>query len=105
MNTKIRTAQGKYINPQDYIVGDEIAIGNMSTNARGDEIDKFGNVIKPIAAISADYHAAPSNTKIKNIPLSELKDDFFMTLSDIVDHNALASATPELTKESIKKKK
>jgi hypothetical protein len=100
--TKIRTAQGKYIDTSDYIRGDEIAIGNMSINARGDKIDKFGNVLKSSSELAQEYH---NNTvsKIKTIPLSDISTDHFMTLNDVVEQTKANVKTNE-TKSLDKKK-
>lgn len=36
---------------------DTIAIGNMNTNARGDELGRGGQVVRTRAQVMADYHA------------------------------------------------
>jgi hypothetical protein len=105
--SKIRTAKGAYIDTADYIKGDEIAIGNMKVNARGDKIDSYGNVIQSAKEIAEEFHTSDKVSKIKTIPLSELSSNFFMTLEDVVAQTEAAkqSSTVEELKSDIKKKK
>lgn len=105
--SKIRTAKGAYIDTGDYIKGDEIAIGNMKVNARGDKIDSYGNVIKSAKELAEEFHASNTVSKIKTIPLSELSSNYFMTLEDVVAHTESAKQTSvvEELKTDTKKKK
>jgi hypothetical protein len=105
--SKIRTAKGAYIDTSDYIKGDEISIGNMKVNARGDKIDSYGNVIKSAKEIAEEYHTTDKVSKIKTIPLSELSSNYFMTLEDVAAQTELAkrSSNVEDLKVDNKKKK
>ena len=53
MNKVYKTAAGQHLNmDQLRLVNEkEIAVGNYKTNARGDEIDNSGNVLKTINEI------------------------------------------------------
>lgn len=53
-----KTAMGKTVDLDALRLANEneIAIGNMRTNARGDELGPGGRVVKTRAQIMADYH-------------------------------------------------
>lgn len=52
--------------------GDAIALGNASLNARGDLIDKSGNVLQTRAEIAAEYHR--SNAKsVRHVSIKEVE--------------------------------
>lgn len=53
-----RTAGGKQINIDSLRIANEnvIAIGNMKTNARGDELGAGGKVVRTRSQILQDYH-------------------------------------------------
>lgn len=96
--TKIRTAKGTYIDTSDYIKGDEISVGNMKVNARGDKIDNYGNVILSAKEIAEDFHTNDKVSKIKTIPLSDLSSNFFMTLEDVVAQTQSQTESSKIAK-------
>jgi hypothetical protein len=57
-----RTAQGKHLDFQAMITQGEMvpAVGNMNVNARGDEIDSSGNIIRSRDEIMQEYHKVNS---------------------------------------------
>ena len=56
--TTYRTAMGKAIDIDTLRVANEgvIAVGNMKTNARGDELGAGGQVVKTRAQLMQEYH-------------------------------------------------
>jgi hypothetical protein len=59
-----KTAMGKPINLDTIIANSEntIAVGNMKTNARGDELGKGGRVVKTKEQVMAEYYALNTPT-------------------------------------------
>lgn len=53
-----KTAQGKTIDMDRLrlLHEREIAVGNMNVNARGDQIDQYGNIVKPKNDIIKDKY-------------------------------------------------
>ena len=73
-NTKkvYRSAMGKEIDMQKLMLQNEktIALGNANLNARGDQIDARGNIVKRREEIAQDYYR--SNPKaVRDEPLEE----------------------------------
>ena len=58
MSKTYRTAMGKIVDVDALRLANEgvIAVGNMKTNARGDELGPGGQVVKSRAQIMQDYH-------------------------------------------------
>ena len=72
MSNIYRTAGGKQINMDSLRIANEsvIAVGNMKTNARGDQLGAGGNVVKSRTQVLQDYHKL--NTPVINhSPLEE----------------------------------
>ena len=69
-----RTAMGKFIDMDMIRLANEtsIAIGNMKTNARGDELGQGGKIVKSRAQIMQEYYAlntpVADNTPLDTIP-------------------------------------
>ena len=61
-----RTAQGKVINMDNLRLQheNEKAVGNMGVNAKGDQVDKHGNIIRKKSEIMQD-HYIPQNKRPK----------------------------------------
>ena len=59
-----KTAQGKVINMDNLRLQreNEKAVGNMGTNARGDQVDKHGNIVRNRNDIMKD-HYNPTNKR------------------------------------------
>jgi hypothetical protein len=58
MATNHRTARGEVVDMDMVRLANEstIAIGNMRTNARGDELGPGGKIVKTRAQVMAEYH-------------------------------------------------
>ncbi len=58
MNKIYRTAQGRMLNIETLRLKNEkeIAVGNMKINARGDQIDNSGNIIRTRNDILKNYY-------------------------------------------------
>lgn len=67
-----RTAMGKTVDLDALRLANEneIAIGNMRTNARGDELGAGGRIVKTRAQIMADYHKL--NTPLVEDPPADI---------------------------------
>jgi hypothetical protein len=67
-----RTAMGKQIDMQTLMLQNEktVALGNASLNARGDEIDSRGNIVKKREELAQDYYRANPKA-VKDAPLEE----------------------------------
>ena len=66
MSKKIyKTAQGKSVNLEALRLTNEetIAIGNMNVNARGDEVDSKGQVIRPKSQIMKEYYSTQTTSR------------------------------------------
>ena len=75
MSNEYRTAQGKSLNMETLALQNELtpAVGNSSVNARGDEIDSSGRIVRSRAEIMKEYHKL--HTPIDAPKQSELKED------------------------------
>lgn len=58
-----RSAQGQQINMDRLRLQNEFqqAIGNMNVNARGDEVDRHGNILRTRNEIMRDHYKQPTN--------------------------------------------
>tara|TARA_R110001592_G_scaffold20761_1_gene83753 strand:- start:2202 stop:2567 length:366 start_codon:yes stop_codon:yes gene_type:complete len=76
-----RTANGKNIDFGAMILANETApaLGNMNVNARGDQIDKAGNITKSREDIMREYHKLntmiPEDGAIRESSAVEADDD------------------------------
>lgn len=61
----------RFINEQ----GDAVALGNASQNARGDLVDRRGNVVQTRADISAAYHNNVERS-VRHVSIKALEDTF-----------------------------
>ena len=95
---KTKSMRGKDVDFMRYMAkhGDMAAVGNASMNARGDIIDKLGNVVRTRADISAEYHR--NNTKaVKHVAIKAM-DTVFQTPADALKN--LQAPAPLATKVS-----
>ena len=91
-----RTAMGKSVDMSAILAKNEKtrAVGNMSVNARGDTIDAYGRIIKPVTAkVNEAYGKTVGNrsahaTKNVSKPQSKIQPDIPVEI-------------PELTKEEL----
>lgn len=67
-----RTAMGKEIDMQTLMLQNEraIALGNANLNARGDQIDARGNIVKKREELAQDYYRANPKA-VRDEPLEE----------------------------------
>lgn len=58
-NNVYKTLRGKQLDMGAFVAKNDrvVAVGNMNVNARGDEVDGEGNVIKSRAEIMREYHS------------------------------------------------
>lgn len=58
MGKMLRTAHGKMLDMDRLrlLHEREMAVGNMNVNARGDQIDQYGNIVKPKNDIIKDKY-------------------------------------------------
>jgi hypothetical protein len=75
------------------------AIGNADLNARGDVIDRAGNVIKSAEDITKAYYSTNPNAVTKSAPISlkDISDEMLMTPAQ-----AIASIKDNSNKEDPK---
>lgn len=73
------------------------ALGNLNMSARGDKLDRNGNIVKTYEDIVKEYHALNPNA-VKKVSLRNMADEVFQTPAD-----ALAEAK-KVKEASLKKK-
>jgi hypothetical protein len=75
MSKVYKTAMGKKVDMDMLRLANEnvIAIGNMSTNARGDELGKGGKVVKSRAKLMQEYHKLNTPTATEDAPKAAKK--------------------------------
>ena len=94
-----RTAMGKAINLDAIIASNEnaIAVGNMKTNARGDELGQGGRVVKTKEQVMAEYYALNTPTiqsTVRPDPVPAANKQNKMLEDDWVDPVPTAPAPP-----------
>jgi hypothetical protein len=101
---RYKTMRGKTIDVARVFADNEhaVAIGNAGMNARGDLVDRSGNVIKSREEVAAEYHShLPKNPRTS--PNRDLSSQVIKTPAEIfADLDAAASAE---TKKSPRKRK
>lgn len=77
MGKKIRSFRGKMVDMDDIRRRNEdaIAVGNMNVNARGDELDEWGKVIKSRDQVARDKNSSMSRTSTSASVISSFEDD------------------------------
>lgn len=110
MGKKIRSFRGKMVDMDDIRRRNEdaIAVGNMNVNARGDELDEWGKVIKARDQVARDKNSSMSRTSTNASVISSFEDDDDMyEIKD--DPNVLAKnrnkATSSKTESKVDDKK
>lgn len=86
MGKLYRSAMGKPVDMDLLRLSNEetIAVGNMRTNARGDQLGKGGKVVKTRAEVMKEYHRLntpiaedePVSSSVNTAPPKDLVDDF-----------------------------
>jgi hypothetical protein len=82
---KVRSMRGELLDVGLYLAQNEemIALGNAGVNARGDQIDKRGQIVKTRAEIAAEYHA--KNPKaVKQVALKNLDSEVYKSPAQAV---------------------
>lgn len=92
-----KTAMGKPINMDRIRLENEttIAIGNMNTNARGDELGPGGQIIKTRAQIMQEYYAL--NTQVADDTPLDLTNFSSTAPTITADENILVTSSQEET--------
>lgn len=109
MGNKVRTYRGKIIDIDEIRRRNEdtIAVGNMNVNARGDELDEWGNVLKPRDQVTREKNANMSrkSTNASVISSFEDDDDNYEIKDDpnVLSKNRTKSSKPEDKKVEDKK--
>jgi hypothetical protein len=72
---KFRTAMGKVVDMSTLASKNERtrAVGNMKVNARGDTIDAFGRIIKPVTAKVNDMYSKTVGNKSAQVKSGPVK--------------------------------
>lgn len=94
MKKTYRSAQGRPINLDAIIVlnEDEIAVGNMHVNARGDELGPGGKVVKTRSQVMEEYYklntpiateTPPVAPPVVNRPAPEIDEDPYVDLEPL----------------------
>jgi hypothetical protein len=89
-----RTAMGKTVDMSAILAKNEKtrAVGNMGVNARGDTIDAYGRIIKPVTAkVNEAYGKTVGNRSAqtkKNIPKpqSKIQPDILVEVPELTQH-------------------
>lgn len=73
---KITTAMGKVVDVGDIMRqnANTIAVGNASMNARGDEVDSRGNIIRKREKVMTDYYVGNPKS-VRTMPLNQITPD------------------------------
>lgn len=76
---KITSMRGKPVDFAYYMEtqADQQALGNAMMNARGDQLDKFGNVVKTRQEMSQEYHRSAKS--VKQVSIKSLESELFQT--------------------------
>lgn len=76
---KITSMRGKPVDFAYYMEtqADQQALGNALMNARGDQLDKFGNVVKTRQEMSQEYHRSAKS--VKQVSIKSLESELFQT--------------------------
>ena len=90
-----RTAMGREVDMQSLVLQNEkaVALGNANLNARGDQIDARGNIVKKREELAQDYYRANPKA-VRDEPLEEDKME-----TPVVE--AKADKKPKATKKLI----
>lgn len=96
----VRSAKGEMVDMAALFNAnqDQPALGMGGMNARGDLIDRHGNVVKPREDIALEYHTK-SPRAVRHVPLSSLSADIPLptpaeAVAAIVEANGGAASKP-----------
>lgn len=84
MANKIRTHRGRVIDLDDIKMKNQTSttVGNMNVNARGDELDEWGNIIKPRDQVAREKNSSMSRKSTNASVISSFEDDEVYELKD-----------------------
>lgn len=77
MGKNLRTFKGRVVDIDEVKNKnlDTIAVGNMNVNARGDELDEWGNVVKPRDEVARKKNSSMSRSSTEASVISTFEDD------------------------------
>lgn len=95
---KVVSMLGVTLDMSKYIAENEdmVALGNASMNARGDIVDKNGNILKKREEIAADYYKNNPNA-VRQVGVKNLEKEVFKTPAEVMKDlqaQQAASAAP-----------
>jgi hypothetical protein len=102
MAKQYKTALGKVVDFDALIIANEtaVAIGNMNVNARGDELGKGGQIIKPKSEVMKDYRAMNTPVAIDDPILdTAIKNNPSLVADDVPETKPLGKKTQPTTEE------
>lgn len=89
MTHKVRTYRGKIVDMDEIRQKNDrsISVGNMNVNARGDQLDEWGNIIKSRDQVAREKNSSMSRKTTNASVISTFEDDDDYELKD--DPNVL----------------
>lgn len=103
---KMRSLKGKVVDFAYYIENhaETPALGNAMLNARGDQLDEKGRIVKTRQEISQEYHR--STKSVKQVSIKALDDEMFATPAEAVKRleDKAAAKKAEAKSEPTKRK-
>lgn len=107
MSRNYRTALGKHLDIDTLRLNNEnvVAVGNQRVNARGDELDQKGRVIKAKSEIMNDHYRSKGINIPKEEPVysSRRNAEANSLQADMLDSSKLQGVINELTKQLAEK--
>ena len=89
----VRTMKGKEIDMTAFVAANAnvVALGNARMNARGDIVDRSGNVLKSRDVVVQEYYNTASKTVSQSVSLKSLADEV-MTPAEAIQKLEKAAA-------------
>lgn len=78
MAKRVRTHRGRFIDLEEIKIKNQesVAVGNMNVNARGDQIDEYGRIVRDRDEISREHNKQfKSNTNARASVISAFEDE------------------------------
>lgn len=98
MTHKVRTYRGKIVDMDEIRQKNDrsISVGNMNVNARGDQLDEWGNIIKSRDQVTREKNSSMSRKTTNASVISTFEDDDDYELKD--DPNVLMKNRKKTTR-------
>lgn len=98
MTHKVRTYRGKIVDMDEIRQKNDrsISVGNMNVNARGDQLDEWGNIIKSRDQVAREKNSSMSRKTTNASVISTFEDDDDYELKD--DPNVLMKNRKKTTR-------